>query len=163
MRNITTVLEIISSISSTLAVDELVAEFVEKITQLVGADSCIVFQYQPEDDAIVILADYVSPEVTNPFENIRHVGAIYPLTHYPAITRVLRTQKPLVVYADESGPSEAEQGLLDAFQWQGMLLVPMLFNRQTIGLLSLFTILFIIGIGGFMLTWVKRNMNKPEE
>ena len=32
-----------------------------------------------------------------------------------------------------------------------------------IGLLSLFTILFIIGIGGFMLTWVKRNMNKPEE
>ena len=32
-----------------------------------------------------------------------------------------------------------------------------------IGLLSLFTILFIIGIAGFMLAWVKRNMNKPEK
>jgi hypothetical protein len=32
-----------------------------------------------------------------------------------------------------------------------------------IGLLSLFTILFIIGMGIFMVIWVKRNMNKPEE
>lgn len=32
-----------------------------------------------------------------------------------------------------------------------------------IGLLSLFTILFMIGMGIFMVIWVKRNMNKPEE
>ena len=35
--------------------------------------------------------------------------------------------------------------------------------ESPIGLLSLFTILFIIGMGIFMLVWVKRNMNKPEE
>ncbi|MEQ1592149.1 MAG: DUF3149 domain-containing protein [Thiobacillaceae bacterium] len=32
-----------------------------------------------------------------------------------------------------------------------------------IGLLSLFTILFIIGMGFFMSGWVKRKMNDPEE
>lgn len=32
-----------------------------------------------------------------------------------------------------------------------------------IGLLSLFTILFVIGIGFFMSAWVKRKMNTPEE
>lgn len=32
-----------------------------------------------------------------------------------------------------------------------------------IGLLSLFTILFIIGMGFFMLKMVKRKMNEPEE
>lgn len=32
-----------------------------------------------------------------------------------------------------------------------------------IGLLSLFTILFIIGMGFFMVKLVKRKMNEPEE
>jgi hypothetical protein len=32
-----------------------------------------------------------------------------------------------------------------------------------IGLLSLFTILFIIGMGFFMTGWVKRKMNDPKE
>ena len=31
-----------------------------------------------------------------------------------------------------------------------------------IGLLSLFTILFVIGIGFFMSAWVKRKTNTPE-
>lgn len=32
-----------------------------------------------------------------------------------------------------------------------------------IGLLSLFTIVFVIGIGFFMSAWVKRRMNDPAE
>jgi hypothetical protein len=32
-----------------------------------------------------------------------------------------------------------------------------------IGLLSLFTILFIIGMGFFLSVWLKRKMNNPEE
>jgi hypothetical protein len=32
-----------------------------------------------------------------------------------------------------------------------------------IGLLSLFTILFIIGMGFFLSGWFKRKMNNPEE
>ena len=32
-----------------------------------------------------------------------------------------------------------------------------------IGLLSLFTILFVIGIGFYMSAWVKRKMDNPEE
>ncbi|MEW6590885.1 MAG: DUF3149 domain-containing protein [Pseudomonadota bacterium] len=32
-----------------------------------------------------------------------------------------------------------------------------------IGLLSLFTIVFIIGMAIYLLTWYKRKMNTPEE
>lgn len=32
-----------------------------------------------------------------------------------------------------------------------------------IGLLSLFTILFIIGMAIALMVWYRRNMNKPEE
>jgi len=38
----------------------------------------------------------------------------------------------------------------------------LLFNSW-IGLLSLFTILFLIGMGFYMLALVKRKMNDPEE
>ncbi|MBT9568029.1 MAG: DUF3149 domain-containing protein [Thiobacillus sp.] len=34
---------------------------------------------------------------------------------------------------------------------------------QPIGLMSLFTILFIIGIGFYMSAWIKRKMNDPKE
>lgn len=32
-----------------------------------------------------------------------------------------------------------------------------------IGLLSLFTIVFIIGMGIYLLTWYKRKMNHPDD
>lgn len=42
------------------------------------------------------------------------------------------------------------------------VVLDMLFT-QPIGLLRLFTILFIIGIGFYMSAWVKRKMNDPKE
>lgn len=41
------------------------------------------------------------------------------------------------------------------------VVLDLLFTSPT-GLLSLFTILFIIGIGFFMSAWFKRRMNDPE-
>jgi hypothetical protein len=38
----------------------------------------------------------------------------------------------------------------------------LLFNHP-IGLLSLFTIVFIIGMGIYLSVWLKRKMNNPEE
>lgn len=35
--------------------------------------------------------------------------------------------------------------------------------KHPIGLLSLFTILFIIGMGFYLSVWFKRKMNNPEE
>ena len=42
------------------------------------------------------------------------------------------------------------------------VVLDLLFNSW-IGLLSLFTILFIIGMGFYMMKMVKRKMNDPEE
>ncbi len=42
------------------------------------------------------------------------------------------------------------------------VVLDLLFTRP-IGLLSLFTILFIIGMGFFLSAWFKRRMNNPEQ
>ncbi|MFC1976262.1 GAF domain-containing protein [Chloroflexota bacterium] len=137
MHKITTVLEIISSLASTLTLDETLVEFTEKITQLVDADSCTIFRFQRETETLVVLADYVSPGIMAPFDNISHVGATYPLARYPATAQVLREQAPLIIYADDPAVDEAEKELLDVFQGDGALKVPLLGKGQTVGLLSL--------------------------
>ncbi|MHB1353928.1 MAG: DUF3149 domain-containing protein [Thiobacillus sp.] len=38
-----------------------------------------------------------------------------------------------------------------------------LLSTSPIGLLSLFTIVFIIGMGFFMSAWVRRRMNDPKK
>ncbi|MCA1978863.1 MAG: DUF3149 domain-containing protein [Thiobacillus sp.] len=42
------------------------------------------------------------------------------------------------------------------------VVLDLLFNSG-IGLLSLFTIVFIIGMGFYLSAWLKRKMNNPEE
>jgi signal transduction histidine kinase len=138
VNEITTVLEIISSISSPLTLDETLAEFTEKTTQLVGADGCTIFQCQPETDTMVVLAHYMSPEIETPFGEVSHVGASYPLARYPAIAQALGEQTPLIIYSDDPKTDEAEKGLLNALHWQGVLMTPMLSKRQTVGLLNLY-------------------------
>jgi signal transduction histidine kinase len=138
VREISTVLEIISSISSTLALDEILAEVTERTAQIVGADSCAISRLDPENDAVVVLADYVSPQVKGPFDDINDVGAAYPLAHYPATARVLREHIPLIVYVDDPGGDEAEKELLQALQWDGVLMVPMVCRGQAIGLMEVY-------------------------
>ncbi|MBN1218575.1 MAG: GAF domain-containing sensor histidine kinase [Anaerolineae bacterium] len=135
---LTAILEITSAISSTLTLDEILARFTEKMTRLVGADGCTLFRCQPEAEALVVLADYVSPEVQTPFDDVSHLGAKYPLQHYPITAQVLQQQTPQTIYRDNPHADEAQTGLLDAFHWSGVLMVPLVCQGKAIGLLSLY-------------------------
>jgi len=138
VREAVKVLEIISSISSTLALDEILAEVTEKTAQAVGADGCAISEWDRENDSVVVLADYVSPEVVSPFAEVNDVGAAYPLAYYPATARVLRQHTFSIVYVDDPTADEAEQELLKAFRWDGVLMVPMLHKKQAIGLMEVY-------------------------
>ena len=138
MREIATLLEIISSISSTLALDEILAEVTEKTAQIVDADGCAISEWNHENDHIVVLADYVSPQARVPYSSLGDIGAAYPLAHYPATARVLNEHISLIVYVDDPAADEAEKELLGAFQWYGVLMVPMLYKDQAIGLMEVY-------------------------
>ena len=138
VHEISTVLEVISSISSTLALDETLAEVTEKTAQLVSADGCAISEWNRQHESVVVLADYVSPQVKVTFESGNDVGAAYPLTHYPATARVLQERTSLAVYVDDPQADDAEKDLLRAFQWGGALLVPMLYKDKAIGLMEIY-------------------------
>jgi signal transduction histidine kinase len=138
VRDVDAILEIMSSISSSLALDEILAEVTEKTAQILEADSCAISRWDRENNTVVVLADYVSPEVAIPLDDVNDVGAAYPLAHYPATARVLSEHTPLVVYADDPAADEAEKELLKAFEWDGVLMVPMLYKERAVGLMEVY-------------------------
>ena len=61
MNEVIAILEIIASISSTLALDEILAEIVEKTAQVIRADGCAISLWDVQKNTIVVMADYISP------------------------------------------------------------------------------------------------------
>jgi len=140
MHEIGPILEIIASISSTLALDEILAEITEKTAQIVGADSCAISRWDRKNDTIIVLADYISPQVAlPPGEDIYDVGVAYPLASYPATAHVLHEHIPVIIYTSDPMADKTEENLLKTFQWDGVLMVPMLYKGQAIGLMELYT------------------------
>ncbi|MBI1879779.1 MAG: GAF domain-containing sensor histidine kinase [Chloroflexi bacterium] len=138
MHEVATFLEIISSFSSTLALDEILARVTEKTAQVVGADSCAISLWDRISDTVIVLADYISPEVVIPDDDINDIGLPYPLANYPATARVLHEQVPFIIDVDHFTTDEAEQNLLKIFQWASLLMLPLLYKGQATGLMELY-------------------------
>jgi signal transduction histidine kinase len=138
--DVTAVLEIISSISSTLALDETLTKFTEKTAQIVGVDGCAISSWDPQNETITVLAEYISPNVAaSPDERRRQVMVARPLSQRPVSARVLHEQTPLVIYLKDPLVDEAEQDLLNRLGWEGLLIVPMLYKGQATGLMELYS------------------------
>jgi len=138
VRDITTILDIISTISSTLALDEILAEFTEKTAQIVGADSCAISEWHRQDDTIIILAGYVAPDIPFPADETHQIGTTFSLIEHPALAHVLLEQTSLIIYKDDSSADPIKKNILQQFGWDGVLLVPMLYKGQAIGLLEVY-------------------------
>jgi signal transduction histidine kinase len=138
LQELTEVLEVISSISSILSLDEILAEVTERTARIVGADSCAISEWNWESNSLVVLADYVSPQADLPFENSSSVGATYPLAHFSPTEAALRKHIPLIVYVDDPDADEAEKELLQALGWNGVLMAPMVYKGQAIGLMQVY-------------------------
>jgi signal transduction histidine kinase len=117
--------------------DEFLATFTEKMTHIVAADSCTIARWEQEENTIVVLADYTVPHIETPLRDVDQVGAAYPLERYPATAELLRLQTPLTVYWDDPEADPAEKDLLEIFQWEGVLMAPIVYQGRTLGLLKL--------------------------
>jgi signal transduction histidine kinase len=127
MSDVSEVIDIISSISSDLDLDEILREITEKIAQLVGVDSCAISLLDTENKAVVVTADYISSRVANALDD------------FPAKRRVLRDKVALMVFVHDPTADKAERDLLKAFKWAGVLMLAMEYKGNAIGLMELYT------------------------
>ena len=132
------IVDIISSISANLDLEEILTEISEKTAQLAGADSCAISLWDREIDAVVVEADFISPKAKVCGEEIDDIGQAYYFADFPATQQVLFEQVPLAVYSGDPAADQAETGLLKIFQWAGVLMLPMVYKGETIGLMELY-------------------------
>ncbi|MDX1521438.1 MAG: GAF domain-containing protein, partial [Anaerolineae bacterium] len=132
-------LKILSSISSSFAIDEILADFTEKTVEFMGVDSCTISEWDTRNDTLIVLAEFIAPDVPRPADDVDSLGAAYPLAYYPATAQAISGQTPLIIYVDDPDADEAERELLQSLRWAGVLVIPMIYKGRVVGLMELYT------------------------
>lgn len=101
-----------------------------ELTRLLDAEACLISQL--EGGLLREVADYACTE--------RHVarGLSYYLTDYPATAAVLESRTPSSISADDGGADPAELFVLREMEMQAVLLVPLVVEGGTWGLVEVY-------------------------
>jgi diguanylate cyclase (GGDEF)-like protein len=125
-------LDLSRRLSSTLDLSEVLGEFSERAAELTGATAAEISTWEPEDDALVMLVEYLQgkDEITV------GGGQVYPLGDFPATRRVLETQEPAQIRVSNEEDDPAERRLLERRGQGSLLMLPLVARGETIGLME---------------------------
>jgi len=63
LEKICTVLEIVSSVSADLTLDEILNNITRQVVKVMSVDSCAISLWDNADDVVIAIADYIAPTV----------------------------------------------------------------------------------------------------
>jgi PAS domain S-box-containing protein len=134
-RELTTLYEAATAISSSPLLDRVLQTVAEQMTQALDSGECALYLWDREEDRIVTLIDYsvVWPGKTDA------VCTTYGLSDYPAARRVLETRQPLVLQRAELEAYQARPARRDNGQALILLMLPMVARDRVLGLVELWT------------------------
>jgi putative nucleotidyltransferase with HDIG domain len=101
-----------------------------ELTQMLNAEACLVSQL--EGGLLREVADYSGSE-----QQVAR-GLSYYLADYPTTAAVLESGVPCSISADDAGADPAELFVLREMEMQAVLLVPLLVEAQTWGLIEIY-------------------------
>jgi len=129
-RELETVLDISIALATKLDLSELLAELARQVTRLFDCDYCTIYEYDRENDQVRILSDFDRTGRRWPT-----LGP-YRLADYPLTRRVIEEQTVAQVSKDDPGADRAELAALAVEGDAHMVMVPLVYRGQCIGLLE---------------------------
>jgi PAS domain S-box-containing protein len=120
---------IMSSLDLRYILDTLTYE----LTKLLGVESCVIFEWKQAENTITLVAGYDSEGWWDPKSPPR----VYDLANYPLKESVLQDQIPEQMTVSQAHIDPAESAYLRETNLKTQLLVPMIFQKQVIGLVEL--------------------------
>jgi|GEM_PF-2788939 len=130
---VTTLYNAAIAISSALSLDTVLQTVAEQITQAIGADGCTLSLWDREHDRVETLVDYAQ----HPACTIDILGTTYDLDAYPATRHVLETGQPLIIHRDDPLANEAERAIMEQYDVQTLLMLPLIARDRVLGLAEL--------------------------
>jgi excisionase family DNA binding protein len=130
-REVETLLETSLALVGQLELPDLLKEIAERLTRLMDCDFCAISIYDAASQSIATLADF---DATG--RRLPDVEA-YPLSKFPLTRRVLDEREPAVVNAGDPGADPHELRELVREGDKSLLMVPLVFSGESIGLIEL--------------------------
>ncbi len=134
-RELTTLYEAATAISSYLSLDAVLQTVAEQMTQALDLSGCALLLWDRERSQVVTMVDY---SVAWPDE-IEAVCTIHDLSDCPAARRVLETRQPMVTRRDDPTADEAGLAWTERKKVRALLMLPLIARDRVLGLAELFT------------------------
>jgi excisionase family DNA binding protein len=129
-REVETLAQISIDVASRLDQVELLAEIARHVTRLCACHTCEILEYDPDADAVRVLAEYDARGGRRP------TAGVFSLADLPVTRHVLEEHEAIVVNADQRGADPAEVALMRIYGERSILMLPLVFQGRSIGLLE---------------------------
>ena len=117
-------------VASRLDQAELLAEIARHVTALCRCHTCEIMEYLPDDRAVRVLAEYDAKG------RRWSTSGVFSLDEFPVTRRVLDGQTAITVNVDDRGADAAEVALMRRYGEKSILMLPLVYQGRTIGLLE---------------------------
>jgi PAS domain S-box-containing protein len=133
-RELTTLYDASTIMTSNLSLDAVLQNVVRQITQALDSSACTLLFWRRERDQVETLVDY--SEVW-PKDKLDPPGSTYDLDEYPLMRQVLETSQPAIIQFDDPTDDEAEATSMRDQEVRTLFMLPMTIQEQTVGLVEL--------------------------
>ncbi len=121
------------AITSRLDLRYVLDTVAEEMTRLVGIENCIIFEWNQTENIITQIAQYGSQG----WWDSQSEAAVYDLAKYPLTRSTLEEQIPEQMTIKQSSIDPAELAYMQTAKIKTLLMLPMIFQRQVLGLVKL--------------------------
>ena len=122
--------------TSTLSAREVLERAAQHLVEVLQVTNCTISLLDPQEEALVVEADYTPPERQSEDPSPPEVGRLYLLADYPATRRLLQEGGFLVVRADDPTADPAEKAWMQAFGYRTCLMLPLWIRGRPVGLIE---------------------------
>ena len=129
-RELETLVKTAILVSSQLDVTDLLREVAKQMTGLLEAHFCVISEFDASTRSVSVLADYDNVGNRQP-DNM-----VYALSQFPVARRVIEEQECVTVNVSDPHADPAEVSIMRRDGDKSLLVVPMVHQGQSIGLLE---------------------------
>ncbi len=120
------------AVSSSLDFNQVLSVIAQQIAKLVDVEGCAISDYDPISNTITLLANYYF----EPLEITPDWFRSYDLKDYPVTLQVLEQGELVQLRLQEPGLDAAERAIMEKGDVETLLMMPLKFREQTIGLVE---------------------------
>ena len=123
--------ESMAMVTSDLALETVLDAVSRQMVEALKADLCLISRWHPADNQLCLMQCYAAPGARRPQKTSRSVD------ESALLSKVLNAQTPTLLQADAPNLTAKASAWLTELNTQTLLLIPLIYRRQTIGLVEM--------------------------